>query len=54
MDAEQYVSILENNLLSNMENSGISKESIMLTVHLIICLVSKLKTSLNGSGGVPK
>ena len=29
MDAEQYVSMLENNLLSNMENSGIPKESIM-------------------------
>ena len=29
MDAEQYVFILENNLLSNMENSGIPKESIM-------------------------
>ena len=29
MDAEQYVSILEDNLLSSMENSGIPKESII-------------------------
>ena len=29
MDAEQYVSILENNSLSSMENSGIPKKSIM-------------------------
>ena len=29
MDAEQYVSILEDNLLPNMENSGISEESII-------------------------
>ena len=29
MDIEQYVSILEDNLLSSMENSGISKESII-------------------------
>ena len=28
MDAEQYVSILKNNLLSNTENSGIFEESI--------------------------
>jgi hypothetical protein len=29
MDAEQYVSILENNLLPSMENSGIPEESII-------------------------
>ena len=29
MDAEQYVFILENNLLSNMENFEIPKKSIM-------------------------
>ena len=27
MDAEQFVSILENKLLSSMENSGLSKKS---------------------------
>ena len=31
MDAEQYVFILENNLLSNMENSEIPKESYVST-----------------------
>ena len=29
MDAEQYVSILEDKLLSSMENSALSKESII-------------------------
>ena len=29
MDAEQYVSILEDNLLPSMENSGIPEESII-------------------------
>jgi hypothetical protein len=29
MDAKQYVSILENNLLSTMKNSGIPKEDII-------------------------
>ena len=29
MDAEQYVSIIENKLLPSMENSGLSKKSII-------------------------
>ena len=29
MDTEQYVSILEDKLLPNMENSALSKESII-------------------------
>ena len=29
MDAEQYVSILEDKLLPSMENSGLSKKSII-------------------------
>ena len=48
MDAEQYVSILMNNPLPNMENSGISEESISFNRIMTLNTPPKgLKTGLN-------
>ena len=48
MDAEQYVSILKNNPLPNMENSGISEESISFNRIMILNTPPKgLKTGSN-------
>ena len=53
MDAEQYVSILEDKLLPSMENSGLSKKSIIFNRIITLNTPPKERkpgSNLNGLG----